>query len=120
MVVTIAMVSNWFVVVPKIRRVLSGEKVVISNMLWQMNPIGLSPQSGVDAFVNGVYTGSPNVVIGGVKMGSPNADAATDNARPAKGEAEQVVMTEDDPLPQCVETELYRLQEVINSLKIDR
>jgi hypothetical protein len=79
------------------------------------------PSIGSGSFLNGAYTGSPNVVIGGgVKMGSQNAGAVTKSACPVESEAEQVVMTEDDPLQQRVETGLYRLHEVINSLKIDR
>jgi hypothetical protein len=50
--VTVAMVSNWFIVVPKIRRILSGERVVISNVLRNVNGKFSKAQPGVTTSAN--------------------------------------------------------------------
>lgn len=89
------MVSNWFIVAPKIRRILSGERVVISNMLRNVNGYDSKAQPGT----------TPG-------EGIPPTSVYAGESRPAASD----LLQETGPLPTDVETELYRVHDMISSM----
>jgi hypothetical protein len=101
------MVSNWFIVAPKIRRIWSGEKVVMSSVLRTMN--GTNPKSPSDVGTIGKY---------GASASPPNTTQASNAVVNAedKSTEQNIVLRENENIPAPVEIDLYHLSQVINSL----
>jgi hypothetical protein len=103
------MVSNWFIVVPKIRRIWSGEEVVMSNVLRTMN--------GNVATSVGKYGASASSPPNATTQASNNAvvvNAASEGE--SSTEQNNIVLQEKENIPAPVEIDLYHLNKVINSL----
>lgn len=76
------------IVRPKIRRVKSGEKVVMSNLLAERS--SERSQSGTDGTTFGIQT---------VSVTAPH-----------------ITLKQDDPLPRRLELDLYRMRDLLQTL----
>jgi hypothetical protein len=101
------MVSNWFIVAPKIRRIWSGENVVMSDVLRTMN--GTNLKSSLDEGTVGKYGASAS------PANAPQVSSAVANAEDESTE-QNVVFQENDNIPAPVQIDLYHLSRVIDSL----
>jgi hypothetical protein len=108
------MVSCWLIVMPKIRRVLSGEKVVISNMLRRMDHGTPSASSSSDA--TDLLTEQPKM------NGTPASVrfSGLEPPPPPSPRAEKIVLKEDEAMPKSVEKEMYKLSRSIQEIKNKR
>ena len=93
----------FYIVIPKIRWVMSGKKVVVSNLLREMQP---SPRFGH-------LPGAPPTADN--QLGHEEVDVGTGIHNHV--EVSKLLMKTDDPLPTDVESEMYQLGEVIGSLQ---
>ena len=98
--VAIAMITNTCVVLPKIRRVLSGEPVVVTKLLRDMNRYGSVARSDGTA-TNNDQRGS---------VARPDGTAANTDQR----DPPLVRILPNDPIPDAMEKHLHRLKDVIS------
>jgi hypothetical protein len=108
------MVSSWLIVMPKIRRVLSGEKVVLSNMLRRMDhgahSIALSSEA------TDTITEQPN--IGGTPASVRISGLEPPPPPPAR--QEKIILKEEEAIPKSVEKEMYKLSRSIQEINNKR
>jgi len=97
--VAIAMITNTCVVLPKIRRVLSGEPVVVTKLLRDMNRYGSVARS--DGTATKKHQGD---------LVARSDGTATDNDR---HDPPSVRILPKDPIPDAMEKHLHRLKDVI-------
>jgi hypothetical protein len=117
--IAITMVSSWLLVMPKIRRVWSGEKVVISNMLRRMDH-GEHLQSSASEATDTI-TEEPK------SSRSPRASAARFSGleplplppSPPPRE-EKIKLKEAEAMPRSVEKEMYKLSRAIQEINNKR
>lgn len=100
LMVAIAMITNTCVVLPKIRRVLSGEPVVVTKLLRDMNRYGSVARSDGTA-TNNDQRGS---------VARPDGTAANTDQR----DPPLVRILPNDPIPDAMEKHLHRLKDVIS------
>jgi hypothetical protein len=94
-----------YIVLPKIRRVLSGKIVVVSHLLRETATLpGFGYSPGKHPNAEGPSSGEEGFIT-------------TSNGKDGTEEPVKLAMKRDDPLPVEVETEMYILDEVIGSLK---
>ena len=111
--ITVAMVSTWFLVMPKIRRVLSGEKVVISNMLRHMDHGEPTAPSSHSEITDTITTEQPN------KSRRRTASVRFSGLEPHPRE-EKITLKEEDAIPKSVEKEMYTLSRAIQEINNTR
>lgn len=105
----LALLMVIYIVLPKVRRVLSGKKVVVSHMLRDT--------ASFHSF--GPHTpGARPTAEQNERCEEANKTGTSGD--PTDTEAPKLVMKQDDPLPREVETEMYKLDEIIGSLKDKR
>lgn len=97
--VAIAMITNTCVVLPKIRRVLSGEPVVVTKLLRDMNRYGSVARS--DGTATKKHQGD---------LVARSDGTATDNDQHFPP---SVRILPKDPIPDAMEKHLHRLKDVI-------
>jgi hypothetical protein len=102
--VSVALLVIIYIVVPQVKRVLSGKKVVVSHLLREMTTL---PGFGV----------SPGTHPTAEEPSGCEEGNATSGDHKGMAEVSKLVMKQDDPLPVEVETEMYKLDEIIGSLK---
>ena len=113
----IPMVAIFYMVIPPVRRVLTGEKVVVSNLLKEMTPT--VPQEGSIREAEtpsdklrrrqASQTASDQRSTASSVSTNPDIASVPTSAR--------IVMKRGEAIPPSVENELYRLEEVIGSIK---
>ena len=104
----------FFIVWPKVMRVMSGKNFVVSHLLREMNAIHFTPGTPAPEKAEIPATNSSS--------GSPTesngvAAAASNGHNEGESGAIPIIMAPGDPLPTEVETEMYKVEEVIGSLK---
>lgn len=97
LVVSVPLVMIFYVVTPKIRRVLSGKEVVVSHLLREMATL-------------------PGFGHHTTKKPSVEANTTADDYN-GRAEVSKLIMKKGDAVPMEVETNMYKLDEVIGSLK---
>ena len=117
---------------PKIRRLFSGEKVVVSNMLRKVNNLSLSSSTSSHTAPTGASLVSPIVPSGkpaitAVDIGPPGVAAPIEETSNhsnndngfSKRRKPKIVIKEEDPIPKSVEKEIYAMQSLIKSINDD-
>jgi hypothetical protein len=133
MAVVISLSTSLFVIQPKIQRVRSGEPIVMTTILRDMNGLGSSSASIEEEY----YKRASEEAVAAESLQGVSARMSTatlpstvstvnvpDSAfRIASGQVESkkvttapVVLKYDDPIPKDVERQLYRLNELLDSV----
>lgn len=102
-----------YIVFPKIRRVLRGERVVVSHVLREMATGNFGSDSEA---TNNVAARQENVDQEGTDP-VPTEIAGTDDPHFGAEETGKLVMKKDGPLPVEVEYDMYLVEEIIGSLR---
>ena len=114
-----AFVACWLIVMPKVRRVRSGEAVVVSHLLRQTNAMSNTSdgtsEHGNDRRISGLYP-PPATVKTRRDSNIPNKSVSFATNVPEAGR-KKIVVTEKDPIPKAVETELLQMEKVIRDVK---
>lgn len=110
-IVHLPMIAIAFMVVPKVRRVLSGEKIVVSNLLKTMAP------STPSSLSNATNEANPQNAKDATKQTGQNSPRPSGTEVDGLPKSDRIVMKKGDALPSSVERELYRLEEVIGSIQ---
>ena len=110
------MVSNWFIVVPKIRRVLSGERVVMSQILRNTN--STMPAYGIPTPKAGVEANPVNPLTTGIAEKTEESPI-THTHEDENQRQTHVSLKQDEPIPGSVESELHSVQQMITSFTSD-
>jgi hypothetical protein len=110
--ITVAMVSSWLLIMPKIRRVLSGEKVVISNMLRRMDHGEPSTPSSQSEATDTITTEQP-------KSSRRTTSVRFSGLEPHPRE-EKITLKEEDAIPKSVEEEMLKLSRAIQEINNTR
>jgi hypothetical protein len=114
------MVGNWLIVMPKIRRVWSGEQVVVSHMLRRVNnqtsealssDNGSTKQSDDAPFSNGAATTHNAQSEAVITDTTPVLETTVQRYK-----KEKIVLKEDDPIPGSVEAQMYGMSRIIQKL----
>ena len=110
---------------PKVRRVRSGEAVVVSHLLRQTNAMsntsdgtsehGNDIAATADRRISGLYP-PPATVKTKRDSNIPNKSVSFATNVPEAGR-KKIVVTEKDPIPKAVETELLQMEKVIRDVK---
>jgi hypothetical protein len=104
------MVSSWLLVMPKIRRVWSGEKVVISNMLRRM-----------DHGTHSAYSETTDATTEQPKSSSGTpATVRFSGLEPPPPSEEKIILKEEEAIPKSVEKEMYKLSRSIQAINNKR
>lgn len=109
MCVTISMVTSFFLVMPKIRRVRSGEPIVISNILREVNGCSASSSEDELRIAANEATKESSTSINPVGIAG-SAGILQDS------EHNVLHLHSNDAIPKNVEQQLYRLHEIIESV----
>lgn len=136
--ITVSMVPCWLVVMPKVRRVMGGEVVVVSNLLRQVN-FGIStPTNSNNAVVSSLSTSAPVDQSQSIETKRQdvtkmeNASSISVAATPEQSSSAIAVSSEattshdvinlkiDDPIPKGVEKLLYGLNQMIQTVNFKR
>jgi hypothetical protein len=108
------MVSSWLLVMPKIRRVLSGEKVVISNMLRHMDHGAPSTPSSVSE-VPEMFTEEPKSTSRTTSVRFSGLEP-----HPPPLPREEKIILKEEAIPKSVEKEMYKLSRAIQEMNNKR
>ena len=115
---------------PKIQRVRSGEPIVMTAILRDINGLGSSNSStdqeeyykraSQEVAAAGILTSTrPSTSPASILRGPTSSTAADMNGQATTGRkvvTEAVVLKYDDPIPKDVERQLYRLNELLASV----
>lgn len=96
--ILISVVTSWTVVIPKIRRARSGEKVVLSNVLRHINQVSSSSESDFD---------DRRLVT---QQWQINEDLTPPNEIGANKARKRIVVQADEGLPSKIEQKLYAMK----------
>ena len=115
-IAALPMVAVFYMVVPHVKRALTGEKVVVSSLLKQMAPtvprersMGEETPSEKLRRREAVQTASDQRSTASSVSTVPDFASIPASAR--------IMMKRGEAIPPSVESELYRLEEVIGSIK---
>ena len=116
-IAVLPMVALFYMVIPPVKRVLTGEKVVVSNLLKQMT--STVPRGGG---VGKAETPSEKLRRQEAVQTASDQRSAASSVSTVPDFASipisaKIVMKRGEAIPPSVENELYRLEEVIGSIK---
>jgi hypothetical protein len=134
MAISLSTISNWLIVMPKIRRLFSGEKVVISNMLRRVNNLASSQSTSTSSFarmsaLNPITASTtPTIIATDSRTKDHQNNSNTENSgtgglNPATSDGSddngtrrrkpKIHLKEEDPIPKVIEQGMYAMNELI-------
>jgi hypothetical protein len=114
MTVGVSLLTSWFVIMPKIRRVQEGETVVVSNILRDMNGVNSSSLSSEE---EGYRRASQKAAVASMITSTgaiTNTLTSIDSRRISRHS--KIILKCDEPIPKKMERELYQLSGLVTSV----
>jgi hypothetical protein len=114
MTVGVSLLTSWFVIMPKIRRVHGGETVVVTNILRDMNGVRTSSLSSEEE----EYRRASLEAAVASRISSAGVVTSTSSSTSSRKRVthSKKILKFDEPIPKQIERQLYQLNELVDSV----
>jgi hypothetical protein len=114
MTVGVSLLTSWFVIMPKIRRVHDGETVVVTNILRDMNGVRTSSLSSEEE----EYRRASLEAAVASRISSAGVVTSTSSSTSSRKRVthSKKILKFDEPIPKQIERQLYQLNELVDSV----